>query len=247
MVMLRRHRISLVLLAALLVAGGCSQFGKPDAEYVLEHEVASGETAEEIARNYYGDPARARDIIRYNHLDDDYVASGDTLKVPMSQEDMVGLRQRERARTPFNRALELVERGSFLDASTMFKEALVLDPGFVDAYYNLGVTYQRMKAFPEAADAFEHAVKLDPRRAEYRYALGSVRFHQQEYAKALEAFRGALAINALHTKAQYSLATTLEKLGRDDEAIAAWRRYLEIDDDSEWARQARQRLEDLER
>jgi tetratricopeptide (TPR) repeat protein len=49
-----------------------------------------------------------------------------------------------------------------------------------------------------------------------------------------------------NTKALYSLAVCYEKLGEKEKAIAAWKRYLELDATSAWATAARKRLEALE-
>ena len=55
-----------------------------------------------------------------------------------------------------------------------------------------------------------------------------------------------LSADPNHLKAQYSLAASLEKTGNNARAKREWRRYLDMDSDSEWAQRARARLAELE-
>jgi Flp pilus assembly protein TadD len=41
----------------------------------------------------------------------------------------------------------------------------------------------------------------------------------------------------------FNLAVSLEQLARRTDAERAWRQYLDLDPDSDWAREARQHLE----
>jgi CHAT domain-containing protein len=66
-----------------------------------------------------------------------------------------------------------------------------------------------------------------------------------EYPAALAAADRALKLNAGLPEALFNRALVLERLGLIDDARAAWKRYLEIDSGSPWAREARQRLEQL--
>ena len=228
-----------------MVIAGCSQFGKSKDDVVLNHTVERGETLESIAEDYYGDPSRARRIRKFNDVDPNDIDAGDVVRIPMSNDDMVALRQRERARARFNEALALVERGSYIDATRLLREAVALDPGFADAHYNLGVTYQRMKGYESALRSYEQAVALQPDNADYRQALGGIHYHMNHLDAAIASFKQALTINGFHLKSQYSLAVAYEKNGDTQLAIAAWRRYLTLDNTSEWGEQAREHLEKL--
>ena len=227
----------------LLMVGGCSRHGRKGDERVLHHTVAEGETLDRIAADYYGDPERADEIRKFNDLDD--AVEGTQLLVPMSGEDIEALHRRERAREPYNEGLSQVTRGSYLDAIREFRAALEIDDRFADAYFNLGVTYQRMKAYDKALVKYQEALKLRPHNADYHYALGATHYHLSDFSRSIRSFKRALDINDTLCSAQYSLAKALEKAGRDRQARSAWERYLELDDSSEWATEARARLEEL--
>lgn len=232
--------------AALVLASACAPRHAPEDERVVRHRMASGETLETVAETYYGDERKARDIRRFNELGDEEPPAGTELRIPLDPDELAAYQARRASRVPYNDGLAMAERGEFLDAAGAFRRAIELDPQFADAHFNLGVTYQRMKAYEKAQESFRRAAEVEPENADYQYALGGAYFHLQRYDRAIAAFRGALAVQPAHRRAQYSLAVALEKKGDRRAARAAWERYLELDADSEWAREARARLEALE-
>ncbi len=234
----------LAVTALWVVFPGCAQkIREPvPGEKVLSHVVKPGESLEDIADDYYGDPDRADEIRDFNRLGDDEVNEGDVLRVYMVPKDLETLGRRERARVPYNTGLELVARGSFLDATAEFREAARLDPDFAEAQYNLGVTYQKLDAHDKAIEAFARAVRLRAKNSDYHYAIGGSYFHLGRYDEAVQAFEKALLFNPANIKAQYSLAAALEKDGKLSRARKAWEKYLEMDSDSDWADRARSRL-----
>jgi tetratricopeptide (TPR) repeat protein len=56
---------------------------------------------------------------------------------------------------------------------------------------------------------------------------------------ALRSLDEALGLNPALAEAAFNRALLLERLGRRDEALAAWDRYLAIDGASAWAGEAR--------
>jgi tetratricopeptide (TPR) repeat protein len=237
-----------VVVASVVVAG-CSTSPRPEAnpeDRVYLHTVQPGETLSAIAGEYYGDPARAILISRFNELDDEDVQPGTVLRVPLTPDDFSRLKNRESAREPYNKGLALAEKGSYVDAVREFRNAIEVDPQFVDAHYNLGVSFQKLKSHERALEQFEAVVRLRPDNAQYHYALGNSHFHLERYREAADAFENTIERDPRHSKALYSLAVSYEKLGKRDKAIDTWRRYLEVDDKSVWATEARKRLKNLE-
>jgi tetratricopeptide (TPR) repeat protein len=240
-------RLVYILLAAVLVFSSCARRGTVPSrgERVVMHEVKSGETLESIAEDYYGNPSRAEKLMKENNLGSYKVAEGAVVRVLLSPQDVEQLKIRKIARVPYNEGLEFASRGSYLEAIGRFQDAISTDPRFVDARYNLGVTYEKMKAYRKALPQFEEIVRLRPTNYVYRFALGNCYFHMQQYDKAVDAFAAVVKLEPEHPQARYSLAAALEKLGRKKEALEAWEEYLRLDSTSEWAREARRRLEKL--
>lgn len=242
--------IARALLAITLVAAlaGCSAFQRQprEGDRVLLHVVQEDESLADVADDYYGNSRRARDIRRFNDLDrGEDPEPGAELRIPMTPKDMEALGRRRRARVPYAAGVDLVAERSFVDASIKFREAIELDPRFAEARYNLGATYQRMKAHEKALEEFKEAAELRPDNPTYCFAVGGSYFHLERYRRAADEFRRALKLDPFHLQARYSLAATLEKLGRTSEARREWRKYLDLDSTSAWADEARSRLEKL--
>jgi tetratricopeptide (TPR) repeat protein len=235
-----------LIVAALLVLGSCARQTRQPAEKVYLHRVESGETLSDIAGEYYDDPAMANVIGEFNDVDDADLKNGMVLRVPLTNEDIERLDKKKRAREPYNEGLELAEQGDYVDAIQQFKESLAIEPDFIDAVYNLGVTYQKISQYDRAREQFEDAVRLRPEDPEYRFARGTCFFHLDRFGPAAADFEKVMTLDPSHTKALYSLAVCCEKQGEKVKAIEAWRRYLELDSKSAWATEARKRLKELE-
>ena len=70
-----------------------------------------------------------------------------------------------------NHAVELILEDRFDEAMVFLRDALVLAPGFVDAYNNIGVTQRRLGNTEKALDAYLLALRLDPDNSSIRNNL----------------------------------------------------------------------------
>ena len=102
-----------------------------------------------------------------------------------------------------------------------------------------------MKAYDKAVEYFKKAARRRSDNLSYHFAIGNCYFHLEKYARAVDAFDKVIDIDSGHLKARYSMAVSLEKLGRSEQARKAWEEYLRMDATSEWALEARKRLEKL--
>lgn len=81
----------------------------------------------------------------------------------------------------------------------------------------------------EAGEALEHALAEQPDNADAWYRLGNVRCEQHRDPEALECFSRLLALDGAHAKGRNNFGATSERLGRHEDAFAAYRRALESD------------------
>jgi tetratricopeptide (TPR) repeat protein len=232
--------------AGLAMQGCGRQMRAPDdGGKVILHRVGEDESLEDIAENYYGNPNRADDLREYNELGAGAPGSGMYIHIPLTRAELRALERREQARVPYNEGLKLAARGAYVDAVERFKTALSVDPDFLDARYNLGVTYQNMKAYDQALEQYKKLARERKDEPKYIFAAGYCHFYMDRYDQAVKWFDKVLALDPDHAQAQFALAATYEKQGDAAQARKAWRRYLEIDGGSEWAVEARKRLESL--
>jgi len=109
----------------------------------------------------------------------------------------------------------------FKDAVAAFRKALALNPYYVDVRNDLGMALissgKREEGKKEFLAAFNDPTNPSPELTSWN--LGSAYFEERNYVQALEWFRTSLA-KSKTAPAYFGLATSLQKLGRHDEALA---------------------------
>jgi Tfp pilus assembly protein PilF len=73
-------------------------------------------------------------------------------------------------------------------AIAAYNEAIKIDPGYPQVYYNLGLAYSRNKQYAEAETAAIGAIKRDPKHAGSHRLYALVAFHQNKRVNALLGF-----------------------------------------------------------
>lgn len=248
----RARRI--LLGATLLLAAGCSGPPAPPADEpaapdrsTLEYTVREGDTWGRISEVFFGDASRARRIAEENESPvaiDPVVGSEVTVTVTAAELEQV--RGIAEARGSYNAGVQAMQQdGQEELAAEAFARAVERAPWFVDARYNLGLVQLRLGRPAEARQNFRRVVDERPDDPEAWYALAAACFHAGDYGAALPGLERALGIDPSLLRARWTLALCLQRMGRSEEAIAAWRAYLELDSTSAWATQAREHLAEL--
>jgi tetratricopeptide (TPR) repeat protein len=111
-----------------------------------------------------------------------------------------------------------------------------------------GIGFLLTGRLDDAIDALEDANTLTE-NARYRADLSAAYVGRaqhsgsaDDWARGLKAAEHALKMDPNLPEALFNRAVTLTGLERTEEAAAAWSRYLELDETSGWADEARQRL-----
>lgn len=101
-------------------------------------------------------------------------------------------------------------------AIVRFRNALKLDPAFVDAQNGLGVAYGQQGRFDKAAEAFRAALALAPASPYVLNNLGYAEMKAGRLVEARESFRHSLAIDPknVHTRENVRLLVQLEQDSR---------------------------------
>ena len=97
----------------------------------------------------------------------------------------------ERARRLEEEGDRLREEREWKRAIEVYREALVSDPDFAEAFAKLGSSYARMGKLSEARTAFFRAYRLAPDSGRVRYALGKFLVSQGQLREAAEHLRSA--------------------------------------------------------
>src|SRR5262249_51991658 len=103
-----------------------------------------------------------------------------------------------------------------------------IDPHYAAAWNRKGGALVRLGRDTEAIDAIEQAVVLDPRETEAWMVLGYLHGRRNRLLQALPCPARLIAAQADVASAWFEKASVLAQLGRADDAIAGFERFLEV-------------------
>lgn len=90
------------------------------------------------------------------------------------------------AKLIYNEGVNLYKLGEFDRAMEAFKKATVIDPDYIDAYFNLGYILEETGRYPEALAVFKQIIVRDPADYEsvYKAAYLSMQLGENDRAKS---------------------------------------------------------------
>jgi len=115
---------------------------------------------------------------------------------------------------------KLMLEKKYQKAILFLNKAVELNPEFKEAYYNLGLSYERLGKYKDAIKNLKEAIKLSPDDANAYYALGYVYYQKKKNKQAVEAFENAARLKPknpfTHSKLGYAyLAWGKEERARE--------------------------------
>jgi tetratricopeptide (TPR) repeat protein len=125
-----------------------------------------------------------------------------------------------------------------------YERVVAIDPGYAAAWNNLGLLQHRMGRYERAQTCYRAALDADDSCCQAAFNLGSLHEDLSDLSTAIGWYRRALEMEPEYADAHFNLAGVLGKAGQPDAAALHWRRYLELDLGSPWARIARSHLEE---
>lgn len=254
-----RHSKMFLLVALLLPAlvfTGCAkkvappvedEISPPQGGQFLDHTVAEGETLAQVADNYYGDPALSARIAADNGITDPQrIIPGSVLRLRFTDDEWKSARKRSAALVPYNKGVDLLANERLAEAEKQFELALETAPDLVAAQYNLALVLLKRGKTEQALTLLEDLTTRRPTDTDFLFARGNALFQGARFDEAAVQFQAALVVDPELKRAAFGLARSLQEGQHDDEAIAAWNRYLELDSTSSWAAAARRNLKMLQ-
>ena len=135
-----------------------------------------------------------------------------------------------RARWLNNQGVVHMDQHNYSRGRELFAEAVALDPEYAAGYANLGISYFSLGKYDSARVALETALRFDAKHLHALYTLGLIHHAQgRDYSRALEAFQSVAAADPGDPLVRYYLGRTKAKLEHGEEAIADFRRAIELD------------------
>jgi Tfp pilus assembly protein PilF len=112
--------------------------------------------------------------------------------------------------------------------------------------HQMGRFYLVQKDFDHAIPYLERAAAEAGDTAAVHNDLGVAYFESGSADERAEReFRRALDLDPAFAAAVFNLALFYERTNAVERGIAEWKRYLELDSDSEWGHEARNKLQEL--
>ena len=121
----------------------------------------------------------------------------------------------------------LFERGRADEAIQQFTEVTRLTPSSSSAYANLGGAYQFKGDNRAAEEAYRRAVAIEP-SASALSNLGTLHYFEGNFLQAVEDYRAATRLTGYDQTIWGNLGDAYWQLGQRDEALAAYRRAVEL-------------------
>ena len=114
-----------------------------------------------------------------------------------------------------------MKKGQYGDAAIEFRNALRLDPRFVEAYYQLAQADLARHDWSEAYGYLEKTIELDPRRLDARLDRGRLYLAAREFDKAEDEANFILKQDPSHVAAYQLLGAAL--IGEQKPTKPSWR------------------------
>ena len=127
-----------------------------------------------------------------------------------------------------NLGLFLAGQGRRDEAIAQYREALEINPDYVQAHGNLGAALAQQGRVDEAIAEYRELLKISPRDAEAYCNLGLALASAGRLDEAAAEYREAIKIDPNEAVAHGALGIALASVGRLDEAVAEYESALKI-------------------
>ncbi len=152
---------------------------------------------------------------------------------------------REDAQDYYNMGTNLAKRGEYDEAAEWLLRAVELEPGYVEARYNLARAEWKRGNAAAAETGLRLLLTIEPRHAKAEQLLGTVLGEVGDTKGAIEALRRSTAIDSTSWETWANLGVLLAQSGQEVEARDAFARSLAINGENEVVRRYYDRLESV--
>jgi tetratricopeptide (TPR) repeat protein len=128
----------------------------------------------------------------------------------------------------FNQALVLEKEERWEEAITAYRNALAVNPKYVEALANMGNVYRRQRQWTDAITTLQHALQLKPDSADLHNTLGVTYKECGEHETALGHYREALTLEPQHAEALNNMGVVLQDQGKLAVAAEAFQKAVTL-------------------
>ncbi len=117
----------------------------------------------------------------------------------------------------------------------LLNKAIELDPNYVKAYNNRGVSYLNLKQYARAIQDFDKAIELDPAHASSYNNRGNSYSRLKRYNRAIQDYNKAIELDPGLAAAYYGRGNQYNNLKQHARAIQDFDKAIELDPGYAWA------------
>jgi tetratricopeptide (TPR) repeat protein len=122
-------------------------------------------------------------------------------------------------------------RGEVWKCIRWMEKITSLDPEDPDAFYRLGVSYEKNKDAEAAIQAYKRVITIKPDHAKAHYRTGMLYLAKQEFRAAVEPLKKALKIEPDSPEINFRLGVAHDRLQEHEKAISFFSKAVEINPD----------------
>jgi len=127
--------------------------------------------------------------------------------------------------------LTFVAQGQINSAIKAFRQAVYLNSGYAEAYFNLALASATRGDFGAAIENYKHCLRLNPEHVETCYNLANTLMRTNDINAAIGAYENVIRLDPHHAPAFNNLGIALKKCARMTEAINKFKQAIELNPD----------------
>jgi len=121
--------------------------------------------------------------------------------------------------------------GQLENAVENYEKAIITNPSYYKAHYNLGGALQELGKLNESVESFERALSIKPDYAEAHNNIGNVFKVLGQFDNAIKSFRSAIEIKPDYLESHFNLGSIFQDLNNMEAAITSYEEVLIIKPD----------------
>jgi tetratricopeptide (TPR) repeat protein len=129
------------------------------------------------------------------------------------------------------------------EAKSLLLKAIELDPTGVQAHFQLGLAYMKLKDHPKAIETYQKVVVLDPKFSDAFFNLGYLFAIKKDYSKAEGMYERVVQLAPSYLdEALFNLGMVQERQGKRKQSIENLERALSVNPNNEMAKKLLDKL-----
>ena len=136
--------------------------------------------------------------------------------------------ENEMARVAYNTGTDFMRQNKLEEAENYLKEAIVLDPEYIDAMDHLGIVYRRQNRLEEAEKIYLRSIELNDKNKVPFLNLAVIYRIQGRLNEALELYKKVVEVNQDDPEGYYGIGELFFIVGNYEVSMPFFDRALEL-------------------